>query len=358
MCIDGYTEEGKSDLTYLMFLLTKFDRAMYVTSTDYTRWELNQQWSNCMDLSRGLASHFGITTRVANEFWEELKPWCIKTGRYQTRCAWHHGELGGNLDLVAKWDTMLFKIASCFYSSMIPKSMLPYFYDLVAGSSRGQQALPYIQPGVRCADAFDLVAWFNDCLLVPELTAPPAPLPASEEGGGLRPAAFENDPMQEDTPETRGGDPSSFCSPASTDGDGQTERLQTPVSSYEPDQDEDEEPAPPSPLPGHEHDPSSVSVGTLPAVNLAVPPNSTKQLNGVLYTETFFADPEHVVTSQYTRLEEDDNVPDDSVRATVEEVRGPLAAATDTVEPIALDDENDPYAHIRFSRLHESTEMK
>ena len=107
-CIAGYTEEARADMTYLMFLLTKFDRAMYVTSSDYTRWDLNQQWSNCMNLSRGLANHFGITTLVANEFWEELKPWCINTGKHQTRCVWHHGELGGNLDLVAIWDTMLF----------------------------------------------------------------------------------------------------------------------------------------------------------------------------------------------------------------------------------------------------------
>ena len=236
--------------------------------------------------------------------------------------------------------------------------MIPYYYDLVAKSDRGQQALPFIQPGERCAHAFDLVGWFRNCLLVPELPASPVPSPVDEEDGGLRPAAFENDPMHEDTPDARGGDPSSFCSPASTVGDGQTERLQTPVSSYEPEKDDDEEPAPRSPLPGHEHYPSSASSGTLPAVNLAVPPNSTKLVNGVLYTETFFADPEYVVTSQYTLLEEDDNVPDDSVRATVEEVRGLRAAATDTVEPIALDDENDPDAHLRLSRLHESTETK
>ena len=65
-----------------------------------------------------------------------------------------------------------------------------------------------------------------------------------------------------------------------------------------------------------------------------------------------------MVTSKCTRLEEDDNVPDDNVRATVTEVRGLRAAAIDTVEPIAVDDENDPCAHLRFSRLHESTEIR
>ena len=276
-----------------------------------------------MDLSRGLASHYGITSLVANEFWEELRPWCINTGKHQTRCVWHHGELGGNVDLVAKWDAMLFKIASCFYSSTVCKSMLPYFYDLVTDSSRGQQSLPFVQPGKRSADTWDLVAWFKNCLLVPELPELPAPAPVPED-----------DPMQEDLPEDRDEDnPNTLCSPASTVGDGKNERLNTPGSSYEPDHDDDEEPLPPSPLPGHEPGPSSASVGALPAVNLAVPPNSTRNLHGTLYTEMFYADENNIVERTTTPFDTDDAVPDDSVRATVEETRGFRAAASDAVAP-------------------------